>query len=347
MTLPANDFDYELPPSRIAQTPAARRDASRLLHVAGDGAVSDRCFTDLPELVSPGDLLVANDTRVRRARLIGARADGGRTELLVLARRGDGTYSCLVRPARRLPEGSRVALAAGLWATIGSRTGDHEAARIVCFESSGGDVERAIESAGAAPLPPYIHTQLEDGERYQTLYARGDPTSAAAPTAGLHFTDVVMDRLRARGVRWATVRLDIGLATFTPIRTDDVDAHVMHEERFTLPAATAAAIERTRRDGGRVISVGTTTLRVLETCATPAGTVTPGSGVTRLFLRPGHAFRVVDGLLTNFHQPRSSLLVLLAAFIGQPAWRHAYAHALRSGYRFLTFGDCMLCWRAA
>jgi len=346
VTLPASDFDYELPAPRIAQTPPARRDASRLLHVAADAVLSDRCFADLPQLLSPGDLLVANDTRVRRARLLGTRSDGGRAEILVLERVGDATFSCLVRPGRRLPVGSRVTIGDGLAATVEAAARDHDGARTVRFEGHRGELEAAFERLGAMPLPPYIHGRLDDAERYQTLYARGDSTSAAAPTAGLHFTPEVMKRLRARGVGWATVSLDIGLATFARIRSDDVNSHVMHEERFTLPPATAAAVERTRRDGGRVVSVGTTTLRVLETCATPAGTVTPASGVTRLFVRPGHEFQAVDALLTNFHQPRSSLLVLLAAFIGQAAWRNAYAHALRSGYRFLSFGDCMLCWRA-
>ena len=343
MPLPLRDFDYELPADRIAQQPLARRDASRLLHVAAGGSLSDRTFTDLPALLQRGDLVVANETRVRRARLLGTRADGGDAELLVLRARDDGEYVCLVRPARRLPPGSVVAITSEFRAVIGQPCGEHEGARAVRFESSVVDIESALLLHGRAPLPPYNHHDIDEPERYQTLYARGQPGSAAAPTAGLHFTPGVIDQLQARGVGWATVRLDIGAATFTPIRVDDVTQHVMHEECFELPDATATAIAMTRAAGGRIICAGTTTLRVLETQATEAGMVNAGSGSTRLFVTPGYRFRVADALLTNFHQPRSSLLVLLAAFIGD-RWRDAYQHALRAGYHFLSFGDCMLCW---
>jgi S-adenosylmethionine:tRNA ribosyltransferase-isomerase len=344
--LPASDFDYELPPARIAQEPLQRRDASRLLHVAADGTLEDSRFADLPGLLEPGDLCVANETRVRRARVRGMREDGGRAELLVLQRLDDHVYSCLVRPARRLRVGSRVAVAGELTALIEARSADHEGGRIVRFSSQLADVEAAFERLGDAPLPPYIHRRLDDAERYQTMFASGEAASAAAPTAGLHFTPDVIARLRARGIGWVTLRLDIGLATFAPIRAREVESHVMHEERFDIPTATAAAIAEARRHGGRVVSVGTTTLRALETCAAADGLVTPGRGTTRLFVRPGYRFHVVDGLLTNFHQPRSSLLVLLAAFNGPDVWRRAYEHALAGGYRFLSFGDCMLCWRS-
>ena len=217
----------------------------------------------------------------------------------------------------------------------------HQGGRTVIFDAD--DPDAAIESAGAAPLPPYIHTDLRDPERYQTTYATGDPDSAAAPTAGLHFTARMIDRLRDARIGWSTLRLDVGLATFAPIRTERVEDHPMHEERYALPATTVEAIGHAQRHGGRVVAVGTTVVRVLETCA--SGRYASGrERDTRLFIHPGHRFHAVDGLLTNFHQPRSSLLVLLAAFIGDDRWRSAYAHALGAGYRFLSLGDCMLCW---
>jgi S-adenosylmethionine:tRNA ribosyltransferase-isomerase len=340
--LRTRDFDYALPTERIAQEPLAERDASRLLHVRQDGDLEDLVFTDLPQVLREHDLLVVNDTRVRRARLHGSDAAGRDVELLVLERGDSAMYRCLARPARLAGAGSVISIGADLTATVMGPSGGHPGGRWVTFNAD--DADAAIEAAGTAPLPPYIHTALRDPDRYQTLYATGSPRSAAAPTAGLHFTAYVIERLRSQGVGWATVRLDVGLATFAPIRTDTVEDHPMHEERYALPNATVDAIARTRRSGGRVIAVGTTVVRVLETCADARGDPVAGSGRTRLFIRPGHRFRVVEGLLTNFHQPRSSLLVLLAAFIGEARWRTAYAHALRSDYRFLSLGDCMLCW---
>ena len=338
------DFDYTLPAERIAQEPLAERDASRLLHVHQDGDLEDLRFVDLPDVLREHDLLVVNDTRVRRARLRGVDAAGREVELLVLERSDPAAYRCLARPARLAAPGSVIRLGPNLAATVTGPSGDHPGGRVVAFNTP--DADAAIESLGTAPLPPYIHAELRDPERYQTLYATGTPDSAAAPTAGLHFTTRVIEHLRSRGIGWATLRLDVGLGTFAPIRTDIVEEHPMHEERYDLPATTVESIARTRSDGGRVIAVGTTVVRVLETCAEADGSVRARSGRTRLFLRPGHRFRAVDGLLTNFHQPRSSLLVLLAAFTGDERWRAAYAHALRSDYRFLSLGDCMLCWRA-
>ena len=340
----STDFDYPLPAERIAQEPLAERDASRLLHVLPGGGLEDQVFRDLPMLLRPGDLLVVNETRVRRARLHGVDGEGRDIELLVLAREDDGEYQCLARPARLATPGAVVSIAGDLRATVIAVSTMHRGGRTVVFDAD--DPDAAIERAGAAPLPPYIHTDLRDAERYQTTYATGDPESAAAPTAGLHFTPRVIERVRARGIGWATLRLDVGLATFAPIRAERVEDHPMHEERYALPADTVAAIERTQQSGGRVIAVGTTVVRVLESCAAD-GTLRAGSGSTSLFIHPGHRFRAVDGLLTNFHQPRSSLLVLLAAFIGDERWRSAYAYALSAGYRFLSFGDCMLCWCAA
>ena len=341
-----DSFDYELPPDRIAQRPLAQRDASRLLHVAPDGGLRDRPFTDLPQLLRPGDLLVANDTRVRRARLHARLDDGTNVELLVLERLAGSAHRCLAMPSRLINPGTRVVISTSLRATCVAIPADHPGARDMTFAALGQDVDSAIERHGTAPLPPYIHQELVDGERYQTLFAQGAPESAAAPTAGLHFTPPVLEALGRRGIGWTTVRLNVGLATFAPIRAAHIDDHVMHEEAYELSPEAAAAVNATCNTGGRVIAVGTTVVRVLESCASSGGTVLPGAGRTRLYIKPGHEFRVAGGLLTNFHQPRSSLLVLLAAFAGDEAWRAAYRHALAERYRFLSFGDCMLCWRA-
>jgi S-adenosylmethionine:tRNA ribosyltransferase-isomerase len=341
--LRSSDFDYPLPAERIAQEPLAERDASRLLHLRPDGGLDDRRFLELPELLRRGDLLVVNETRVRRARLTGIDQSGQAMELLVLGREPGGGYQCLARPARLATPGAVINIGSDLRATVTGVSTMHRGGRTVTFDSD--DPDGAIERAGVAPLPPYIHNDLRDPERYQTTYATGDPDSAAAPTAGLHFTASMIERLRGAGVGWATLRLDIGLATFAPIRAERVEDHPMHEERYMLPDVTVRAIEETRRGGGRVIAVGTTVVRVLETCARD-GHLRAEAGNTSLFIHPGHTFRAVDGLLTNFHQPRSSLLVLLAAFVGDQRWRDAYAHALGASYRFLSLGDCMLCWHA-
>jgi S-adenosylmethionine:tRNA ribosyltransferase-isomerase len=337
-------FDYTLPAGRIAQAPAEPRDASRLLHRATDGTISDHRFTDLPALLRPGDLLVANDTTVRAARLSGERDGGGPAEVLLLERRDHHHFTALVRPGRRLHAGARIECGGGLLVTVEGPADGHPGARVVRLDVAG-DVELAIAAAGAVPLPPYITTPLADPSRYQTVYATGAPASAAAPTAGLHVTERVQEGLAAAGVGWVTVRLDVGLGTFAPITATQITAHRMHEERCTVPAASADRIAATRAAGGRVIAVGTTTVRTLESHAAADGALQPGTLSTSLFITPGYRFRVVDGLLTNFHQPRSSLLVLLAAFLGMDAWRATYAHALAGGYRFLSFGDCMLCWR--
>ncbi len=337
-------FDYALPDELIAQTPAEPRDASRLLHMEPGGALTDHHFTDLPGLLRAGDLLVANDTRVRHARLRGTRADGGPAEVLLLERLEGETFTALVRPGRRLHAGATVSVGDALRITVAGPAPGHPGARVVTV-AAGADVEASIAELGEAPLPPYIHTSLADPERYQTVYATGDPTSAAAPTAGLHFTEGVHGALAQRGIGWATVQLNVGLGTFAPITATDVRGHRMHAERCTVPAATAARIEEVRGCGGRVVAAGTTVVRTLESHVDEHGSLKPGSASTELFITPGHRFGVVDGLLTNFHQPRSSLLVLLAAFVGGDSWRAAYDHALRLGYRFLSFGDCMLCWR--
>ena len=337
-----DSFEYPLPPDRIAQTPLPKRDASLLLDLGADGRISDHVFTELPALLRPGDLLVANDTRVRHARLHGSDAAGHAVELLLLEHLGANDYTCLARPGKRAFPGSEIRFEGGLTAAVLAGPGTHPGERTVRLRVDGGDIERVVEETGAAPLPPYIRGFEGDPGRYQTVYASGAPSSAAAPTAGLHFTAAVLAALQERGIGWTTVRLDVGLGTFAPMRTDSVDDHVMHRERYEVSEAAAAAIDRARTSGGRVIAVGTTVVRVLESCAGADG-VRAGAGTTDLFIRPGFSFRAVDGLLTNFHQPRSTLLVLVAAFIGE-AWRDAYAHALQNGYRFLSFGDCMLCW---
>lgn len=334
-------YAYRLPPERVAQTPLAERDASRLLLVAG-GRPTDHRFTDLPDLLNPGDLLVANDTRVRAARLRGTRPAGGAVEILVLGRIADGRFTCLTRPARRLPAGSVVHIRDGVRARIEGPAPGHPGARLVSLEGAA-DAEAVIERIGSVPLPPYIRSGLAGPGRYQTVYAAGPPRSAAAPTAGLHFTGRVLRRLETRGIGWAALRLEVGLGTFAPMTADRVADHVMHGERFEIPPPVADRIGVTRAAGGRIVAVGTTAVRALESAAGVDGRVAAGQGETRLFIRPGHRFRVVDGMVTNFHQPRSSLLVLVAALLG-PAWKRAYAHALLSGYRFLSFGDCMLAW---
>jgi S-adenosylmethionine:tRNA ribosyltransferase-isomerase len=341
----AERFDYTLPVDRIAQTPLEPRDASRLLHLGSDGSIDDHVFTALPELLRAGDLLVANDTRVRAARLRGTLTDGGNAEVLLLERLQPGRFTALVRPGRRLRTGARLRCDESLTVTVVAQAPGHPGARVVTVDADG-DIEDAIARAGEAPLPPYIHTPLDDASRYQTVYAAGDAASAAAPTAGLHFTPAVRTALRERGVGWATVQLDIGLGTFAPMTATDIRTHSMHAERCTIPESTVSIIEQTRTHGGRVVAVGTTAVRTLESHVDGVGRPRAGTMSTELFITPGHRFPVVDGLLTNFHQPRSSLLVLLASFVGAEQWRHAYRHALDNGYRFLSFGDCMLCWRS-
>ncbi|MBA3653881.1 MAG: tRNA preQ1(34) S-adenosylmethionine ribosyltransferase-isomerase QueA [Actinobacteria bacterium] len=324
-------FTYPLPPDRIAQRPAQPRSAARLL-VATDpgGAVSHATVADLPSLVEPGDLIVLNTTRVMPARLRLRKSTGAAVEVLVLTLEPDGTGTALVRPSRRVPPGT-VLLASG------EGSGEGVVEDVVEVGHAAGDGQRAIrmlaplERHGTIPLPPYIAAALDDPERYQTVYA-DRPGSVAAPTAGLHLTVDVLEACRHTGAEIATVDLDVGLATFKPITTATVEEHPMHAERYAVPAATMAAVERARR----VLAVGTTTLRALESAA--LGSL---EGSTDLFIRRPFSFRVVDLLLTNFHMPRSSLLVLLEAFCG-PRWRDLYDCAMREGYRFLSFGDAML-----
>ena len=330
------DFKYQLPGSAIAQEAIEPRHDSRLLDTRD---MSDHRFLDLPSLLRPGDLVVVNETRVRAARLAGRRRDtGGSVELLVLATRLDGLWEALARPSRRLRPGIEIEIE-GITATIVE--GPDEG--LVLIDIDAPDVEASIARAGNIPLPPYFHGALDDPDRYQTMFARSIG-SAAAPTAGLHFTPEVAAGLQQRDIEIASVDLHVGIDTFRPIATEQIEDHVMHREWCSIPDATAAAIAAARARGGRVVAVGTTVVRTLETFAEDDGIVSAGEGETNLFLTPGADFRVVDALVTNFHVPGSTLVVLVAAFMGD-RWREAYHVALERGYRFLSFGDAMLAER--
>jgi S-adenosylmethionine:tRNA ribosyltransferase-isomerase len=333
------EFDYPLPETQIAQSPVEPRDASRLLRLdRKTGAVSHHRFRDLPDLLAPGDLLVRNDTRVLPARLIGVKPTGGRAEALLLRDLGGDRWEAMVFPGRRLDVGARLLFGDGaLEAEVIAR--DPSGTRMLQLRARVvEDVPALLHQLGEVPLPPYIHAPLADRERYQTVYSRLEG-SAAAPTAGLHFTPETFARLEARGVEIATVTLHVGIATFRPVKTEEIEQHEMHEEWYEIPEATAAAIAAAT---GRVVALGTTTARALESAAEGRRQVRPGAGRTRLYIRPGYEFRVVEALLTNFHTPRSSLLILIAALAGLEPVKAAYRQALVAGYRFLSFGDAML-----
>ena len=337
-------FDYDLPADRIAQAPAPSREGSRLLVIDRQR----RCFADhliaeLPELLRPGDCMVVNDSRVIPARVL-ARAvpGGGMVELLFVEAPASARARALVRPGRRLGAGK--ALIAGGDGGVKLRVVDVEADGVRVVErDDGGTIASLLEAHGAPPLPPYIErpADLADRERYQTVYAC-HPGSVAAPTAGLHFTPALLDRLRGRGVEVHALTLHVGLATFRPIRAPRVEDHVLLPERVRVPDDVATAINAARREGRRVVAVGTTTTRALEGAAIAGGVVEPRDGAVDLFIRPGYRFRVVDALLTNFHLPRSSLLVLVAALAGRELILEAYRHAVAAGYRFYSYGDATL-----
>ena len=332
-----SDFDYELPEESIAQSAIEPRHNARLLDTRD---MSDHRFLELPDLLNPGDLIVVNETRVRPARLVGKRVGtGGEVELLLLDRPVEGGWKALARPARRLRPGVQIAFQ-GMNATVLERLSDG----IVRVALDADDEEEAIRAAGTVPLPPYFEGELEDPGRYQTIYAN-TPGSAAAPTAGLHFTDEVMTRLAERGIEIARVDLHVSLDTFRPMAVEEVENHRMHSEWCSVPVSAQEAIVETRQRRKKVIAIGTTVVRTLESFADGSGGVRAGSHRTDLFLRPGYEFQVVDGLVTNFHLPQSTLLVLLAAFMGS-RWRDAYETALDRGYRFLSFGDAMYAQRS-
>jgi len=330
------DFHFELPRELIAQQPPEQRSASRLLALDGaSGTLRDLAFRDLPDLLRPDDLLVFNDTRVIPARVLGRKSTGGRVELLL--ERAVSARSALVhaRGSKSLALGAEITLPGGQAARVRGREGDLVRLEFSC------DVLEFFETCGDMPLPPYIArpTEAADRERYQTVYARV-PGAVAAPTAGLHFDADMFAALKVRGIRHTFVTLHVGAGTFQPLRADDIDAHVMHAETVQVPAAACEAIEQTRAAGGRVVAVGTTVVRSLEAAAA-AGRLLPFSGDTRIFIKPGYRFRVVDAIFTNFHLPESTLLMLCAAFVGRERLLAAYAHAIEARYRFFSYGDAM------
>lgn len=329
-------FDYDLPDALIAQEPIEPRDHSRLmvLHRATQ-TLEHRRFYELPHYLQAGDTLVLNNTRVSAWRLHGRKPTGGRVEVFLLHPLADGHWSALVRPGRRLPDGSRVQVGDHLEVMIEGRL--EGGLRLVRLNSAE-PPEQVLPRIGQTPLPPYIHRQLTDPERYQTVYAHA-PGSAAAPTAGLHFTPALLQRLEAQGVQIVSITLHVSLDTFRPLQSEQIEAHTMHGERYTITPEAAAAINATR---GRIVAVGTTCVRTLESAAVAHRQVQSGTAETRLYITPGYEFKVVEAIITNFHMPRTTMLVLVSAFAGREFVLHAYQEAIRHRYRFLSFGDAML-----
>ena len=336
-----SDFYYDLPPELIAQHPLERRDQSRLLVLDRQtGAIDHRNFFELPGFLQSGDCLVLNNSRVLPARLLGVRRDTRTAvEVMLLRRLTDTDWETIVQPGRRVRTGHQLEFLPGqLTAEVISVLPGGN--RIVRFQFSG-IWEEILATAGTMPLPPYIHEQLTDPERYQTVYASQDG-SAAAPTAGLHFTPDLLDRMRREGIRIAELTLHVGLGTFRPVKVDNILEHDMHEEYYDLPVSAVDAIQASRRDGGRIIAVGTTSCRVLESVATEMGSLQAMSGSTRIFIYPGYTFKVIDALITNFHLPESTLIMLVSAFAGREHVLAAYQAAIDHRYRFFSFGDAML-----
>ena len=338
--LKTSDFDFELPEELIAQTPLQRRDGSRLLTLdRKTGATQHMHFYDLPSLLRPGDCLVLNDSRVLPARLIGHRdPSGGAVEVLLLVDKGDKVWECLVRPGRKMRVGERVVFGDGaLRAEVIQVLEDGN--RLVRFEYEGIFLE-LLEQLGRMPLPPYIKEELNDPERYQTVYSR-EVGSAAAPTAGLHFTKELLDQVEAMGVKLCYVTLHVGLGTFRPVKEENITDHDMHSEFCMISQETADIINETKRSGGRVICVGTTSCRTIESWAAEDGTMTARSGWTNIFIYPGYRFKVLDCLITNFHLPESTLIMLVSALAGREHVLAAYREAVQERYRFFSFGDAM------
>ena len=335
-----SDFDFHLPDELIAQTPLERRDASRLLVLDKDtGATQHMHFYDLPKLLNPGDCLVLNDSRVLPARLLGRREPtGGAVEVLLLIDRGDKVWECLVRPGRKVKPGARLSFGDGLLTAdvLESTEGGN---RLIRFHYEGIFLE-LLERLGKMPLPPYIKEELQDPERYQTVYSR-EVGSAAAPTAGLHFTRQLLEQIQAMGVRVCYVTLHVGLGTFRPVKEEEITDHEMHAEYCMISAETAETINRTKREGGRVICVGTTSCRTIESWAASDGTMRESAGWTSIFIYPGYRFKVLDCLITNFHLPQSTLVMLVSALAGREHILSAYEEAVRERYRFFSFGDAM------
>lgn len=335
-----SDYAFHLPGELIAQHPLDRRDDSRLLCLdRRDGALSHRRFRDLPELLRPGDVLVMNDSRVMPSRLLGRReGTGGAAELLLLEQKGKDLWETLARPGKKLRPGSRVVFGEGLLTgeIVDTLEGGN---RLVRFSCQGENFFAVLERIGQMPLPPYITERLEDGERYQTVYSR-QPGSAAAPTAGLHFTPELLEALRNKGIQTGFVTLHVGLGTFRPVKAENITDHHMHLEHYTVPEETARLVNAAKAEGRRVIAVGTTSCRTLES-AWKEGALTPGPGSTGIFIYPGYRFQVLDGLITNFHLPESTLIMLVSAFAGYESTMNAYREAVQERYRFFSFGDSM------
>ncbi len=335
-----DDFDFPLPVHAIAQRPVTPRDAARLLAVGE--ALEDRTARDLPGLLRPGDVMVFNDTRVIPTRLRGRRGEA-RIEATLHKEVAPGRWRAFARPGKRLRPGQRIDFDSGLSAEVEAKGADGEV--VLAFDREGAALMAALEAHGAMPLPPYIKrdgpADDRDREDYQTVFATR-PGAVAAPTAGLHFTEALLAALDARGVRRVTVTLHVGAGTFLPVKTERVEDHVMHAEWGTVDAAAAAAVNEARAAGGRVVAVGTTSLRLLETAAGDDGALAPFAGETDIFITPGYRFKIVDMLLTNFHLPRSTLFMLVCALAGTERMKRAYRHAIESGYRFYSYGDCCL-----
>ncbi|TCS61775.1 tRNA preQ1(34) S-adenosylmethionine ribosyltransferase-isomerase QueA [Varunaivibrio sulfuroxidans] len=343
-----NAFDFELPTSAIAQHPAEPRDRARLLYLPTGDRHDGHCITDLPRLLRAGDVMVFNDTRVIPARMHAARASGGRTELTLHKQDGPALWRAFARPAKRLGAGEVLTIADGFALRVEEKHDGGEL--LVRFDREGAELLAALERHAIMPLPPYIKRGPEgdsaDRERYQTLFA-DRPGAVAAPTAGLHFTPALMDAIAAAGIHSARVTLHVGAGTFLPVKADDTQNHVMHSEWGEVSPETAAAINAARAKGGRVVCVGTTSLRLLESATGDDGVVRPFCGDTDIFITPGYRFKAADVLITNFHLPKSTLFMLVCAFSGLARMKTAYAHAIAAGYRFYSYGDACLLERAA
>lgn len=336
--LKRSDYYYDLPEELIAQTPAEKRDYSRLMTVdRRTGETSDRRFYDIIDLLNPGDCLVLNNTKVIPARIFGKNAAGREFEALLLRNRGNDVWECLLRPARKAKEGEPITFGEGLTGRVVDVIEDGN--RLVKFDYDG-IFNEILDRVGTAPLPPYIKSRASDPSRYQTVYARFDG-SAAAPTAGLHFTDELLERIRAKGVDTAFLTLHVGLGTFRPVKEDDLTKHIMHSEWYELPEDAAVRINAAKKCGGRVVSVGTTSCRTLETVASRYGEIRADSGETDIFIYPGYEFKCIDALITNFHLPESTLIMLVSAFSSRSIILNAYKEAVEKKYRFFSFGDAM------
>lgn len=335
-----SDFSFILPEELIAQTPLEKRDSSRLMHLDRQtGEIEHRTFHDICDYLNPGDCLVMNDSRVLPARLMGVRSTGGAVEVLLLRDLGGGQWECLVRPGKKARPGTELSFGDGeLTATVKQVVEGGN--RIIEFHHEGIFLE-ILEKLGRMPLPPYIKAELEDSERYQTVYSR-EIGSAAAPTAGLHFTRELLDKIAEKGVKLCYVTLHVGLGTFRPVKEDEIESHDMHSEFCMIPEETAQIVNQTKQNGGRVIAVGTTSCRTLESFSSEDGKLEATSGWTNIFIYPGYKFKCIDGLITNFHLPESTLIMLVSAFARRENVLNAYETAIKEKYRFFSFGDAMI-----